>query len=111
MQVLARMLETNIYGIASHGGLTGLNNLDFWKNRKPKDFDALYEAYEVSGAFNLFNNSLYISDSEWTSWKCYNRGQIQIGDRRSPLEHFRELHSKIYMLIHPDTYYDRHIYE
>lgn len=111
IQILSRLLETDIHGVASHGGMTGLNNLDFWKNKRAKHFGVLYEAYEESGAFNLFKNSLYISDSEWTAWKCYDRGKLQINDKRTPLEHFKKLHPKIYMLVHPDTYYDRHIYE
>ena len=32
-------------GVASHGGMTGLNNLDFWKDREPSDFGLTYEAY------------------------------------------------------------------
>ena len=111
IDILNKLIETNIQGISSHGGLTGLNNLDFWKNKKAKNFGVLYEAYEDTGAFNLFKNSFYISDSEWTAWKCYDRGKLQVNDKRTPLEHFKNLHSKIYMLIHPDTYYDRHIYE
>ncbi len=111
IDILNRLIETNIQGIASHGGLTGLNNFDFWKNKKAKNFGVLYEAYEETGAFNLYKNSFYISDSQWTAWKCYDRGKLQVNDKRTPLEHFKNLHSKIYMLIHPDTYYDRHIYE
>ena len=111
LKVLSHMLETNIYGIASHGGMTGFNNLDFWKNRKASDFGALYEAYDEQGPFNLFKNCFYISDSEWTRWKCYDKGELLFGDRRTPIEHFRDQHPLIQMLIHPDTYYYRHIYE
>ena len=31
IDVLNRMLDIEIKGIASHGGMTGLNNLDFWQ--------------------------------------------------------------------------------
>jgi len=111
IEILNRMLGIKVQGVASHGGLTGLNNLEFWNNRQSKDFNVLYEAYEDSNSFNLFNLSFYISDSEWTRWKCYNRGVLRDGDRRSFGEHLIDGHNLIYLLIHPDTYFDRHIYE
>ena len=105
------MLDINIQGIASHGGLTGYNNLDFWDNRSAKDYGLLYEAYNKSDDFNLFDNSFYLSDSEWTQWKCYSKGLLQTDDRRGLSEHIQDRHKLIYLLIHPDTYYDNHCYE
>lgn len=87
IDILNRMLKIEIKGVASHGGVTGLNNLDFWKDRRPVDFGLAYEAYDKSAAFGLFDNSFYISDSEWTRWKCYDRGALCDGDRRSFGEH------------------------
>ncbi|RZB31520.1 MAG: hypothetical protein SRB2_04489 [Desulfobacteraceae bacterium Eth-SRB2] len=111
IEVLNAMLGIQIKGVASHGGMTGLNNLDFWKNNKASDFGLVYEAYEKSSTFNLFDESFYISDSEWTRWKCYNRGILVEGDRRSLEEHVQDRHALIYLLIHSDTYFDRHFYE
>lgn len=111
IDILNRMFDLQIKGIASHGGMTGLNNLDFWKNNKPSDFGIIYEAYDESEVFGLFNRSFYISDSEWTRWKCYANGQLCPSDQRSFSEHLRDRHSLIYLLIHPDTYFERHIYE
>lgn len=111
ISILNTMLDINIKGVASHGGMTGLNNLDFWKFRRAKEFGLLYEAYDKEIEFNLFNNSFYISDSEWIRWKCYNNGIICNGDNRSFQEHLSSLHPVIYLLIHPDTYFDNHIYE
>ncbi|UCD17687.1 MAG: hypothetical protein JSV44_01940 [Candidatus Zixiibacteriota bacterium] len=111
IKVLRAMLDTVIYGVASHGGMTGLNNLDFWKDREPSDFDLLYEAYDDKSNFDLFNNSFYVSDSDWTSWKCYDRGKLKEGDQRNLAEHCRDGHRVIYSLIHPDTYFDEHFYE
>jgi hypothetical protein len=111
IDVLNRMLGIRIKGIASHGGETGLNNLDFWKDRQASEFGLLYEAYDRSPMFNLFYDSFYVSDSEWTRWKCYNRGVLCEGDRRSFQEHLVDEHQLIYFLIHPDTYFDRHFYE
>jgi hypothetical protein len=91
--------------------MTGLNNLDFWKDKRAIDFGLLYEAYEKSLDFNLFNEAFYISDSEWTRWKCYDRGQLCQDDRRTLAEHIASKHPLIYTLIHPDTYFDRHYYE
>ena len=105
------MLDIKIRGVASHGGMTGLNNLDFWKSRTSEEFGLKYEAYDREGAFNLFSNSVYISDSEWIKWKCYNKGKLKLNDNRTPDKHFEEKHSIIYLLIHPETYYDRHFYE
>lgn len=111
IDVLNRMLDIKIQGVASHGGMTGLNNLDFWKNRTPNEFKLAYEAYDESPDFNLFNNSFYISDSEWTQWKCYAKGNLLKGDRRSFGEHIKDKHQLIYLLIHSDTYFDNHFYE
>ncbi len=111
LRVLESIFNTKIEGVASHGGQTGLNNLDFWKNHKPKDFDLLYEAYDTEPAFDLFNNSFYISDSEWTRWKCYKNGNLIENDYRTPTQHLLANHSLIYFLIHSDTYFHTHFYE
>lgn len=111
LDVLNRMLDIQVQGVASHGGMTGLNNLDFWKDNKAQEFRLAYEAYDNSDTFNLFHNSRYVSDSEWTQWKAYDQGKLLEGDRRSLKEHLTEKPSLIYLLIHPDTYYDRHFYE
>jgi len=109
--ILSRMLEIEIKGVASHGGMTGLNNLYFWREKKASDFGLIYEAYDKSPSFNLFDNSVYISDSEWVRWKCYKGGELCQGDRRSFSEHIYEKYPLICLLIHPETYFDRHFYE
>lgn len=111
LSTLNTILDISVRGVASHGGMTGFNNLDFWVDRNPEEFGLVYEAYDNSPSFNLFNSSFYISDSEWTQWKCYSHGKLQSGDTRSISEHVRSLHPLIYLLIHPDTYFDHHIYE
>lgn len=109
--VINTMFGVTIKGVASHGGMTGLNNLDFWKNRKPQQFNLVYEGYDKEPEYNLFQESFYISDSEWTQWKCYDKGIKKENDRRSPSEHIKDQHSLIHLLIHPDTYYENHFYE
>jgi hypothetical protein len=111
LDVLNRMLNVQAVEVASHGGMTGLNNLKFWEDRKASDFGLIYEAYDKSESFNLFDRSFYVSDSEWTQWKCYEKGRLKVGDRRSFGEHVLEQHPLIYLLTHPDTYFDRHFYE
>lgn len=111
IDVINRMLDIKVQGVASHGGMTGLNNLDFWKGRDAEEFGLLYEAYDTGERFDLFANSLYVSDSEWTRWKCYESGVLKEGDRRSFGEHVIARPALIYLLIHPDTYFDRHFYE
>ena len=111
LKVLGEMFDYKVKSVASHGGMTGYNNLDFWKDRKAKDYDLLYEAYDKETEFNLFQESFYISDSEWTKWKCYNNGKLLENDLRSPTEHIMDNHRLIYLLIHPDTYYNNHFYE
>jgi hypothetical protein len=111
IDIINRMYGITIRGVASHGGMTGLNNLDFWRNRRPSEFGLLYEAYDEQPEFNLFQEAFFISDSEWTQWKCYNQGRLVEGDRRSFGEHVVDGRQLIYLLIHPDTYFDRHFYE
>ncbi len=103
--------DIDIKGIASHGGLTGINNLDFWKERKAKDFNLNYEAYDKEPDFNLFHNSLYISDSDWSKWKCYKDGVFQENDNRTFGEHLDNVPKLIYLLIHPETYYEKYPYQ
>lgn len=111
VEIINRMFNIKINGVASHGGMTGLNNLDFWKDRKPSEFGLAYEAYDKEPAFNLFQESFYVSDSEWTRWKCYNKGKLVEGDRCSLSEHAANGHKVLHFLIHPDTYYYEHFYE
>lgn len=111
IDIINRLFNVKVAGSSSHGGMTGLNNLEFWKDIKPSDFGLLYEAYDTQSGFNLFSNSFYISDSEWTRWKCYNKGKLVEGNRRSFAEHASDNHKLIYLLIHSDTYFDRHFYE
>jgi len=111
IEILNHMLEIKLVGVASHGGMTGLNNLDFWKNKNPSDFGLLYEAYDTQPAFDLFNNSFYVSDSCWTYWKCYNNGKLCETDRRNLADHVKDKHPIIYCLTHPETYYHEHFYE
>lgn len=111
LKVLGEMFDYSVKSVASHGGSTGYNNLDFWTNRKPKEFNLIYEGYDKEPEFNLFQEAFYISDSEWTRWKCYDKGKLLEGDRRCPSEHIKNNHQLIYLLIHPDTYYINHIYE
>ena len=111
LKVLGTMFNYKVKSVASHGGMTGFNNLDFWKTNNPKDFDLLYEAYDEEPEYNLFNESFYISDSEWTKWKCYMNGKLVNDDTRSPSEHIKDEHKLIHLLIHSDTYFNNHFYE
>lgn len=111
LRIINQMFGVTVQGSASHGALTGTNNLDFWRTRKPAEFGLLYEAYDTEPGFNLFNESIYVSDSAWTHWKTYEHGSLVDGDLRSPADHAREARPLIYALIHPDTFYDRHVYE
>ena len=111
LDVINRMLGIVVRGVASHGGMTGLNNLDFWNNKRASEFNLIYEAYEKSENFDLFDKSFYISDSEWIRWKCYNKGRLVNNDHRSFSAHIKDKHELIYLLIHPDTYFLRHTYD
>lgn len=107
IKIMNEMFDIKINGVASHRGITGFNNLDFWKYHHPKEFDLIYEAYDPK----LFNNCLYISDSQITSWKCYKNGNLQVGNDICFCEHLNIKPNLIYLLTHPMTYYKRHIYE
>jgi hypothetical protein len=111
LAVMEAMLGVKVTGAASHGGTTGLNNLDFWRDRRADDYGLVYEGYETSGNFNLFDHSLYVTDSEWVRWKAYRGGQRLADDHRSLSDHVSERPPVIYLLVHPDTYFDRHVYE
>ena len=110
IEIINSMFGVQIKGVASHNGPTLSNNLDFWNDHDPIDFGLLYEAYD-NNKFNLFNNSLYISDSEWINWKAYDKGKLLAKNTLNLKEHLKHMHPLVYLLIHPDTYYDLHIYE
>ncbi len=111
LAVMQAMFGQPITGVASHGGLTGINNLDFWRGRAAGDLGLMYEAYEEQGRFALFPRSLYVTDSEWVRWKAYRDGTRLDGDHRSLAEHLEDEPDLVYLLIHPETYFDRHVYE
>ncbi len=112
IEVINKMLDTKIKGIASHGGLTGWNNLDFWKDKKVENYGLLYEAYDHEPEFNLFQESRYISDSVQPYWKAYENGKLMKGDKRSLDEHITEDAPQIiYLLLHPGFMFFNHIYE
>ena len=58
--VLSTMVGRPTYGVASHGDMTGYNNLDFWKERNPVEFGLEYEAHDDGPNFGLFRHSRYI---------------------------------------------------
>lgn len=94
-------------GTASHGSLTIYNNLDFWKTHKPESFGLKYEAY----GHELWDNSLYVSDSELIRWKCYQNGVRVPDDSRCPCEHLAAGTTPLYLLIHPQCFFQRHYHE
>jgi len=108
--VFNSMFNVKIDGVASHGGFTGLNNLDFWKDKKPSDFGLLYEAYDKQPDFNLFYESIYVSESN-IRWKCYDKGVLMEGVSKTIAEHAKDGHPIIYSLIHPEYFFYNHIYE
>jgi hypothetical protein len=108
---MQQYLDIEIEGVASHGGLTGLNNLNFWENHTAKDFGIKYEAYDKSESFGLFWNSLYVSDSEWLNWKYYLDG-VKLEKMQNYFIDYASHNNKIiYLLIHPETFYRIHPYD
>ena len=109
IKILELIFNTKIKGVASHGGYTQFNNLDFWNLNKPEDFGLLYEAYDKN-MFNLFYESTYISDSNY-KWKIYRNG-IKVNELNKTLSDLIiEKEPFIYLNMHPECYYNRHIYE
>jgi len=107
IELFETIFQTKIYGTASHGDMTKFNNLDFWKGNKPEDFGLVYEAYDKK----LWNNCRYVSDSEWTRWKSYENGVLLENDRRDPIEHMEDNPEVLHILTHPESWYERYIYE
>jgi len=107
IKILNEMLDIKINGIASHGGITSYNNLDFWKKYDPSKFNLEYEAYDSI----LFDKSFYISLLLLTGWKCYDKGILVKDDKRCFCEHLDQGHELIYCNTHPIKLYERHPYE
>lgn len=111
LAVLSLILGHKVRAVASHGGLTGYNNLDFFKGKDPSSLGLLYEGYDETPAFNLFHESRYVSDSEWTRWKAYDQGKKLEGDTRTPSAHAADAPPVLHLLLHTDTYFHHHCYE
>jgi hypothetical protein len=108
IKLFETIFNVKMHGTASHGDMTYFNNLNFWKNHSAKEFGLLYEAYDKK----LWDNCRYVSDSEWTKWKAYERGKLLKNDTRSPLEHILEDKPKVlYLLTHPECWYHEYIHE
>lgn len=107
LALLRHVSGTEIVGTASHGDMTQYNNLHFWRHHRPEEFGLLYEAYDP----RLWDRCRYVSDSEWTRWKSYQDGKLLDGDRRTPGEHARDGMPVLHVLTHPESWYDRYIYE
>ena len=107
IELFETIFKIKIYGTASHGDMTHYNNLDFWKDNKPSDFGLVYEAYDEK----LWNNCRYVSDSEWTRWKAHENGNLMENDRRDPIEHMKDNVKILHFLTHPESWYERYIYE
>jgi hypothetical protein len=109
-KLLELVLGHPIKGSSSHGSLAPQNNQDLFKTYSKSDLGLAYEAYDLSED-GIFANTRYVSDSQWTSWKSYQNGVLIDDDKRNPAEHASELMNKLYILIHPDTYFSRHQFE
>jgi hypothetical protein len=108
IDMLQTLLGEQIYGTASHGDMTPHNNLHFWQNHYPHDFGLLYEAYDR----RLWENCRYVSDSEWVRWKAYSNGALMEGDRRTPHRHILDdAPPVVYLLTHPESWYEYYLYE
>jgi len=100
LDLLEKILGTDVYGVAAHNGNTGYNNLDIWKNTNTNNFGLVYEAYNEQ----LWNKCVYVSDSMWTYWKIYKKGGLINNDHRCLCEHLEDKHKLLYVLIHPEAY-------
>jgi hypothetical protein len=107
IKLFETIFKSKIYGSASHGDITHYNNLDFWKNYSLEDFGLVYEAYDEK----LWNNCRYVSDSEWTRWKAYENGKLIKSDKRNPIEHMKDNCKVLLLLTHPESWYEKYIYE
>jgi len=111
IDIFQKMFDVKLQGCACHGGITGNNNLDFFGENEVESFGLKYEAYGKIGRQNLFENSLYVSDSEWHKWKCFLNGDLLQGNQKSLGEHIENYPKLIYLLTHPDCHYVNNIYE
>lgn len=110
INVIESFFDLKISGVASHGGLTGYNNLDYWTLNQNKDTSPLYEAYDEK--FGLFQNSIYFSDSENFRWKVYRNGERDLEKSSiDPMALLEENNRRLTMLIHPEVYFKNHCYE
>lgn len=108
IELFETIFNIKMYGTSSHADMTHYNNLDFWKIHNAIEFGLIYEAYDEK----LWNNCRYVSDSEWTQWKAYESGELLRDDRRTPIDHIESDKPQVFhLLTHPESWYERYIYE
>lgn len=95
ISTLESQLGIVVTGVAAHDHSDGFNDSVFWKNYQPSSVGLLYEAYQFC------QGTVYISDSEFDSWKVYHYGKLLENDRRGLHEHVEEEHPILYVLMHP----------
>ena len=102
IEILKEVIGGDVFGAASHGDgrYPNLNNLDFWSHHSPREFGLWYEAYDPV-SFGLFQEGRYISDSDLTRWKAYDKGKLREGDHRTLREHLPANDLPLYALVHP----------
>lgn len=105
MAVLAAAIGAPIEGMASHRDVTPDNNLEWLSSRPASSFGLRYEAY--GDELGLFRTSTYVTDGHFWYWRRFENGVIT-DDQSCLCRHFLARRPRLYALVHPNVWYDRH---
>lgn len=105
-EIIEKITNRKIRGVACHNDFTNDNNLDFFKTYSLKDINFDYEAYDQN-EFNLFNESTYVSDSYSFGWKSYSNGVLRESNM-CMCQFFKNEIPNLYILTHPHNWYENH---
>ena len=106
-KILESIIDKKITGIACHNDPTPDNNLDFFKDNSPADYEFEYEAYD--NKLNLFLNSCYVTDSHPWYWRTFIDGEIT-KENGCICKIFEQERPLVYCLTHPHMWYYRHFH-
>jgi len=71
-------------------------------NIKPENY-SLYDADKIT------DDIITVTDSDWTNWKVYQHGKRWA--EPCSISELSYSHDRIYSIIHPCTYYKRHVFD
>jgi hypothetical protein len=97
-----------VRGVASHNDITPDNNLLHFSPGKARSLGFRYEAYD-DDSLGLFATSTYVTDGHYWRWRAFVGGRLT-DDESCLCQHAQARTPRLYVLLHPHVWYERHFH-